>query len=827
MNKSFNGKECLEHISHYLPSQAPLKDFVHHNTLHAFQQHNFFEALQTSNEIFGYKSSLSLQEYQNLFAANKISQTMVDWVVTIVDSDIPLEERKNLMLQLTDQQVGEKRIGNLRAQWKNHLKLDLDTIVHLNLFKIVGSYLDQGISGKPFPNNKKGLLNAIIDIEKNTFFEFFHSVRVKELLFKKNHNIEELLHIVVGNEQYFEQYLFDQQFTHPGWSGIVCVIEKNPKSLLDQKQISFHDFVYLELLLEIDAMDKLYGEGKWEPITSYVHNPPIDMFQLVTYSKEWEVKKWWQLAFEFNYFDQVLLGLSTSKKSEKNLSPSFQAVFCIDDREESIRRNLELVDQSCQTFGSPAHFNLPIFYRPAGGKFNTQVCPGPINPQHIIMDDRNSERKKKEFHFHQQTHAWHFGWLISQTMGFWSAFKLFVNLFKPTVSPGHSSSFEHMSHRSNLIIDNVDGKQFDGLKVGFSSDEMNQIVFSELTRIGLTSTFAPIIYFLGHGGSSTNNPYYAGYNCGACSGRPSSLNARVFSAMANRPEVRKYLATQGVSIPETTQFLGGLHDTTRDEIVFYDESTLSSSNTKRHQENLEILNTALRNNAKERSRQFISVNTKKSSDKVHNEVKKRSVALFEPRPELNHSNNCLCIVGNRDLTKKIFLDQRSFLNSYDWKSDKIGESLSTILNAVTPVCGGINLEYYFSRVDNLNFGAGSKLPHNVVGLFGLANGIEGDLRTGLPIQMVEIHDPLRLMMVVEQTPEFVLEVLNKNPNSFQWYKNEWINLSVVHPETKESFIFWKGHFVPYTPQTKKLEVVSNLVPIFENSIENLPVFELN
>ena len=75
-----------------------------------------------------------------------------------------------------------------------------------------------------------------------------------------------------------------------------------------------------------------------------------------------------------------------------------------------------------------------------------------------------------------------------------------------------------------------------------------------------------------------------------------------------------------------------------------------------------------------------------------------------------------------------------------------------VLAPLAGVCGGINLEYYFSRMDNEKMGAGTKLPHNVTGLIGVTNSSDGDIRTGLPLQMVENHDPVRLLMMIEHYP---------------------------------------------------------------------------
>lgn len=107
------------------------------------------------------------------------------------------------------------------------------------------------------------------------------------------------------------------------------------------------------------------------------------------------------------------------------------------------------------------------------------------------------------------------------------------------------------------------------------------------------------------------------------------------------------------------------------------------------------------------------------------------------------------------------------------------------------VCGGINLEYYFSRVDNIKMGAGTKLPHNVMGLFGVANSSDGDLRPGLPWQMIEVHDPVRLLVIVEHNPDIVLKAIQSSPEVFEWYANEWVHIVSLHPEEKQ-FTIWRS-----------------------------------
>jgi uncharacterized protein YbcC (UPF0753/DUF2309 family) len=822
---AFDEQVVLSKIKKYLPHQAPLKDFVHHNTLHAFQDLEFDEALTKAKHIFGYKTYLSLSEYRNLYEEGKIKEHIL---ATILEKYLQkgTSITQESLLKSAVNECEAPRIGKLKAHWKSVFKIDLDTLVHPMLFRIVGSYLDQGVSLWAFPTSKDGFLASIIELEAKSKVSFFKTERVRNLLLENKCSLNQLLHVMVGLPDLYEQYLFDQQFAHPGWSGMVAYLDTHPEGLVDARKISLEEFIVFELLLEIDALDSHFGEI-WSPLGLKITGVETAIFEEVPVTQLASMYAIWQQAYEWSYYNQILGGIQdfAKKHLHHEVKQEYQALFCIDDRECSIRRYVEQVLPSCGTYGTAGFFNLEFYFKPADSKFMTKVCPAPIHPKFVIKEHYQAAKKKQDFHMDKHAHGLLGGWILTHTLGFWSAIRLLLTVFKPSDAVTSIRSSMHMHPDSHLTIEHA-GEFENELQVGFTIDQMTDRLEGLLRSIGLTEHFAPLIYVIGHGSSSANNTHYAGYDCGACSGRPGSVNARVLAFIGNHAGVRKNLAKRGIVIPENTHFVGALHDTSRDEIVYYDENEVRDFHVPAHKTFTEVMENALDLTAKERSRRFMSIQTAKSPKKVHEQVKLRTVSLFEPRPELNHATNTLAIVSRRALTKDLFLDRRAFLNSYDYEKDPEGKILASILGAITPVCGGINLEYYFSRTDNETLGAGSKLPHNVVGLFGVANGTDGDLRTGLPSQMIEVHEPLRLLMLVEHHPEIVLKAIQQNPATYNWYAKNWVHLAAIDPVSKAIFFFNNGVFELYQPTHGLEELTQTTQELIEREHDSLPIHHI-
>lgn len=819
---AFGVDEILHELKHFLPAQAPLKDFVHHNTLHAFQNLPFHQALKQAKIQFGFKGYLSLESYRVLYREGKIKGIILK---NILEDHFGETEANHWVVKLLDQDYlgfSTSKVGALRAHWKSEYHFNLDKVVHPFLFRLLSAYLDQGISIWSFPIQATGFLDAIRALQAQSFSSILKGKRALDLLNNPDLTLEMLLDILVGNQESYGWYLFDQQFAHPGWSGMVSFLESQPESLLDSKTICLEDVIKLECLLEIDALDHKFGEN-WNPIGHRFPYQTAELFENSPFEELDLVLQCWQEAYEWSYYDEVLAGISAVNPiASKPRIPSFQALFCIDDRECSTRRHLEYIDPECATFGTPGFFNVEFYFQPEFGRFHTKSCPAPVTPKYLIKESANHKKLRKDAHFNQNSHSLIRGWVSAQTLGFWSAFKLVGNILKPSSSALEVSSFKHMDPKGALTIE-YQGLEENGLQIGFKLEEMADRVEGLLRSIGLLENFAPLIYVVGHGASSINNTHYAGYDCGACCGRPGSVNARVSAFMANHPKVRQILSLRGIEIPESTQFIGALHDTTKDEIEYFDLEILSAENLALHRGNEPKFDKALEFNALERSRRFDTLKKDKPGNGIHEAVKKRAFSLFEPRPEYNHATNALCIISRKSTIKGLFFDRRAFLNSYDYREDREGKALAKILGAAAPVCGGINLEYYFSKMDPDKLGAGTKLPHNVMGLIGVANGADGDLRTGLPYQMVEIHDPIRLLMIVEQYPEVVINVIRSNPSTYEWIKNNWIHFVVIDPATKTFLRFKEEGFVSYHPESQ-IEHLDHLQDKLLSSKENLPVY---
>jgi uncharacterized protein YbcC (UPF0753/DUF2309 family) len=345
---------------------------------------------------------------------------------------------------------------------------------------------------------------------------------------------------------------------------------------------------------------------------------------------------------------------------------------------------------------------------------------------------------------------------------------------------------------------------------GFLPQEMIAIAERILRDIGLTKNFSRVVLIFGHGSTSMNNPHESAHDCGACGGGVGGPNARAIAEILNDSRIRSALNERGIEIPADTVFIGGLHNTANDNITFFDVDQVSSAHQFEFEVACKAVNEAAERNAHERARRFGSAPLGLTQTAAKRHMEGRSEDLSQVRPEWGHATNAISIVGRREKTRGLFLDRRAFLVSYDPVQDDAETTiLARILGAVVPVCSGINLEYYFSYVDSPGWGSGSKLPHNITGLLGVMDGAMSDLRTGLPWQMVEIHEPVRLLFVIETTPGAFLAIMEKNAAIKTMVTKLWVQIALMDPVTSVLSVWHNGQFEPYQFQAGPLPVAAS------------------
>jgi len=519
----------------------------------------------------------------------------------------------------------------------------------------------------------------------------------------------------------------------------------------------------------------------------------------------------WLRAYERHYREEILAALAANHGRgpwrERSERPHAQVMFCMDDREEGLRRHLEELNPAVETLGAAAHFNVPHAWRGLDACATVALCPvvpTPVIPGHEVHEvARPADEPAYAIHAQRRELLQRLGERLRNGTRLGLASTV---LYTAAAAPaallalaGKILAPAAFADRQRALRERIEPPVGTAIRftapadsppatpeaprLGFTDVEQADRVQALLRSTGLTYGFAPLVVIAGHVSHSQNNPHGSAYNCGACAGRFSGPNARLVSAMANRLQVRALLAERGIDIPADTWFVGAEHDTCDDVIAWFDTADVPADLQPTLADLRGALDRACRLHAQERCRRFMSAPLGLTADGAYRHVAGRAADFAQARPELGHATNACAFIGRRAMSRGAFFDRRAFLISYDPSQDADGAILERHLLINGAVGAGISLEYYFSTANNEGYGAGSKVTHNVAGLLGVLEGAGSDLRTGLPQQMIEVHEAMRLLVVVEQDRDLITAIYQRQPPLQELVGNGWVLLAAKHPQT--------------------------------------------
>jgi hypothetical protein len=499
--------------------------------------------------------------------------------------------------------------------------------------------------------------------------------------------------------------------------------------------------------------------------------------ELISQYKQSQSYTWiWHTAAELAFQADLGKQLRSPWPAPASATPALQAAFCIDVRSEPFRRALEEQNEGVQTLGFAGFFGLPIEYKELETALSEPRLPGLLKPQFQVSQSCSqgqscSHQHARELNTTARRQAFGtapvttFNWVEGLGLGY--ALKLVRDTFFPKGNEDHDPA------RASGVQ-----WQISQNGVALTAHDCAAVAARILRGMSLTKDFAPYVLLVGHGSTSRNNPQAAGLDCGACGGHAGHVNARVLAQLLNDPQVRVQLQEIGIHIPQQTRFIGALHDTTTDELEYFDA-----------QLPMQLVQWITTASNVSRQRRAPSVGLAAGDDtKLQARFKHRSRDWSQLRPEWGLANNAAFIAAPRSRTRHLNLQGRSFLHEYDWHQDADFSVLELIMTAPMVVAHWINMQYYASVTDNVKYGSGNKILHNVVGgHLGVFEGNGGDLRIGLPMQSVHDgsnwrHHPLRLAVYIAAPALAITDVYKRHQAVKELVDNQWLYLYCLGDE---------------------------------------------
>ena len=663
---------------------------------------------------------------------------------------------------------------------------DFHSHIIMDLGKYASAYLDEKQAISVFPWISDTFWNAWLkaqEVDRSMKFYGLKSFK-KSLVPLKGLDAEGAIHLMlknmgITNENRQVNYMQSLLATVLGWSSQFKYVEW-------QKQLGYSvssKATSLDLLAVRMAYD--YGvyrcHGDSESSIGNLWKDKLDETKGST-----QYLKVLQLALELSYQKKLAatLNKNTSKDHDKSIA---QILFCIDVRSEMIRRNIEDTNSAIKTIGFAGFFGVPFDYKSPSESKPSHRLPVLLTPAFEVEEVAKGDNRTVELSSVIQQISSYFRNLRKNPL---SSF-LYVELFGALY-------IEKALRRSFLsIAEKIKGKQVPfrfkshGLEPsqskvlnsnGTAFDITQKIERAEavLRHMGLVNSFSKMVLILGHGSVTTNNAFGSSLDCGACGGHAGDINARFLADLLNEPVVRKGLIEKGISIPSSTQFIAGVHETVSDQIFILE-------NEKVRPELQDDLNLLMRD---------LEVASKKANGErfrskpvaIDPNAEVRSKNWSEVRPEWGLAGNACFIVAPRSRSIGLNLNSRSFLHDYNWKLDHEQgyKTLELIMTAPMVVTNWINLQYFASTVAPKVYGSGNKVLHNLVNETGVYEGNGGDLRVGLPIQSVHdgekfVHEPLRLSVFIEAPRDQIEFLIAKHEVVRQLVDNEWVHIVHIDP----------------------------------------------